>query len=327
MTYRITFHNNELLVANEYIDVAFPAGTGIAHLLAANVTVFLMVPATGLYTEVVPITGIILGPTRTVRVLLGAPIEKSRMVRVWIAGVTNPKSCDYFLQVGTSNTSPQDSGTYTIFTAKVTLTPGKNLISLPAYPADTSIEVVLATLFVEVGEIQSDGKPFSFSVWYWDSWEQEWVIYASDTSFNDLTTMEAGKAYWIKVSHSIVFKFKGDPYPKSQGPPQKWCYPPSWSMIGPAIQTVAVNASYYLRHAMLPWPSQNTYAVNTILAFSPGTQQFINTSWNPGQANDPAWMGVYPAPVWPAKADYELVQMRGYFMSFLGEACIVPPIG
>jgi hypothetical protein len=200
---------------------------------------------------------------------------------------------------------------------------GKNLIALPAYPEDTSIDVVLADLFAEVAKTAGSATPFSFSVWYWDSWNLVWLKYMSDSSQSDLTVMEAGKAYWIKVSKDFSFLFKGNPYPYCQGPPQKWCYPESWSMIG-ITGTAALWASDYLKDAMLPWPSQNSYAVSTIFTFTNPGPGFTDTLWDPGlKTNVPAWMTL--AGPWPLKRDYQLQPAVGYFMSFLGPACIIPP--
>jgi hypothetical protein len=179
--------------------------------------------------------------------------------------------------------------------------------------------VVLADLFAEAAK----DPDFVFSVWYWDSDAQVWLKYMSDSSQSDLTTMEAGKAYWIKVSAAISFFFKGDPYPDDQGPPQKWCYPECWSMIG-ITGTAAMDASLFLKDAALPWPHQNSYAVSTIYGFTGGA--YFDTGWIAGpRDNTPAWMGTY-AVAWPGPSDYALQPAVGYFMSFLAPACIIPPL-
>jgi len=324
-TYAVIFHNNELLLGddNDYIDIDFPAGTVLAPLATVTVTAHATAaharsgaPAVTLRTiaQGFDVTG------RTVRIRLDdeAFILKSEWVRVELDPITNPASCDYTLQVGTSNQTSKVSAPYTIYTIKIDLFPIKNLISLPAYPRDTSIEVVLAALFARAAAVPT----FAFSVWYWDAWEQEWVIYASDTSFNDLTDMYAGKAYFIKVNQAVSFKFKGDPYQECQGPPKKWKYPPSWSMIG--IPTTDVTwASDYLFDTMLPWPAYNTYAVSTIFGFNQIAQQFSNTGWRPGQRDDSSWMEGLVHPVY---VDVPLVPGLGYFMSFSDYSQIIPPV-
>ena len=320
--YIIFFHNDGLLLGGEdHIDVLFPTGTELPDPVAplafqkgASATI-----ALGLHATIAP-TALNVTANRvsdkTVRFAIddGFMVDKCEWVAI-IMTATNPSACDYHLQVGTSVAGPYTSNDYRIYSAKVTLQEGKNLVALPAYPVDTSIEVVLAGLF----EALADEDIEEFSVWYWDAWEQEWLVYASDTSFADLTTIEAGKAYWIKVDDEVTFKFKGEPYPECQGPPQKWCYPPSWSMIGAAAEG-DIWASAYLKDAMLPWPHQNTYAVSTIIGFDADEQVFTPTTWDPGQKNDPGWKED------PDEGDYLLEFTAGYFMSFIGEACIVPPI-
>jgi len=332
-TYAVIFHNRELLQAvdNDYIDIDFPLGTTFGALVDVTVTAHLsqarartpaLDPApVAILTQAATVTG------RTVRIRLDdeAFILKSWWVRVVLEDITNPPSCDYVLQVGTSNVTPVTSSPYTIYTIKIELLEGKNLISLPAYPRDTSIEVVLAALFARAA---IPVPPFAFSVWYWDAWAQEWVIYASDTSFDDLTEMKAGKAYFVKVTEDIDFKFKGDPYQPCQGPPKKWDYPKSWNMVGIAT-TIDTAASMYLFDTMLPWPAYNTYAVSTIFGFDNAwaVQQFYNTGWRPGQRDESSWMGQFP-PDQPAPPyqDVLLEAGKGYFMSFLDYSQIIPPV-
>ena len=320
--YKISFHNDGLLLGpNDHIDVMFPTGT----VLPADVDpieVYKGTTRAGALGKAVAVNVTANRVTdKTVRLILedeDQMIDKCDWVAIFVPGVTNPTSCDYHLQIGTSVAGPYVSADYTIYTAKVELVEGKNLISLPAYPADPAIEVVLAALFAEAAA----DEDFEFSVWYWDAWAQEWVIFASDTSFDDLAELHAGRAYWVKVSDDIDFKFKGDPYPECQGPPIKECYPPSWNMIGPAIQTDDVWASEYLFDATLAWPHQNTYAVSRIFGFDAGNQVFEDTGWRPGQRDDAAWMEGSDHPYY----DTLLVKMEGYFMSFSGEACIIPPV-
>ena len=332
-TYFVWFHNDGLLTGddNGFIDVLFPVGTNVsaAVLLIKGssptqlVNYILGDPSTAV---TVNFTDQVYG-TKDLRIRLdeGAIINKCNYVGILVAINANPKACHYHLQVGTSSAGPYKSYDYTIFTAKISLLPGKNLISLPAYPEDTSIEVVLADLFAKQAKEAATAVPFTFSVWHWDNCAEEWLIYASDTSFSSLTTMEAGKAYWIKVNRAISFFFKGSPYPVCQGPPVVWCYCPGWAMVGPAIQGATVWASAYLSDAMLPWPAQNTYAVSTIFGFTPTATlvpegSFYDTGWDPGQKDNGTWKADATA------GDAVLNQTEGYFMYFLGEACIVAPL-
>jgi hypothetical protein len=320
--YEICFHNGSTLVAadGDFIDIMFPAGTDVT-----TVTAVTAVTGTSCETATNPLalTGYTLVGTTGIRIYVGADVLKCTYVVILVEDVTNPASCNHHLQVGSKTSTATPSDDYTIYTAKIELTPIKNFISLPAFPEDTSIAVVLADLFAKAAAEAGTATPFVFSVWYWDSWAQEWLIYSSDGAFSDLTNMEAGKAYWIKVNKDARFLFKGTPYPSSQGPPISWCYPACWSMLG-IIGTTDTWASKYLKDAMLPWPAENTYAVSTIYDFDPVTEHYLETSWNPGQRDDITWMGVVN--LWPTKSDFQLQPTRGYWMSFLGEACIIPPL-
>ena len=323
-TWTITFHNTELLVAGtDYIDLWFPTGsdpTGATWTMGAGTT------ATGAKAALGSIIGTatVFGTTQVRFDALNATILGCQYVAIELVGVVNPASCFHTMEAGTSNCCLATSNEFAIYTAKMCMLKGMNLISLPSYPADTSIEVVLADLFFWAAFTAGTPIEFVFSVWHWDSWAEEWLIYASDTSFSDLTTMEAGKAYWIKVNYDApCFYFKGTPYPAGQGPPQKWCYPECWSMIGPA-STADIAASDYLSNAMLPWPHQNTYAVSTIFGFNPVTQAWFDTGWDPGQKDDVTWS--FPDTASWLLGDAELFITKGYFMSFIGEACIIPPL-
>ena len=326
-TWTITFQNSQLLEVGglDYIDIVLPTGAILPAALTNGVE-FTMGTGTSAALAVlgnyVPTSALRVSDTQA-RFYVNAAIPANYFVKIQILLVMNPKSCNHTVTVGTSNCCLQTSNPFPIFTAKIDLLKGKNLISLPSYPADTSIQIVLAALFAEAAKVQT--PMFTFSVWYWNSWTQKWVIYASDTSFTDLKTMEAGKAYFVKVSAPISFMFKGEPYPKDQGPPQKWCYPKSWSMIG-IPTTTPTYASDYLFDAMLGWPSDNTYAVSTIFGFNnaPLVQQFVDTGWRPGQRDDSTWQY---AQVHAIYDDVLLQPKAGYFASFAGEACIIPPIG
>jgi hypothetical protein len=121
----------------------------------------------------------------TVILSMGIPLW-STVVRASPAGgvSSRPDSAPY--------TAGEDSG-------GVSLTGGWNLISLPIVPFDTSIESVLAPLAFPYDLI---------SVWYYDCSEGEWLVYdKAGTGFKTLTTMEDGKAYWVRMR-----------YPEEQNP-------------------------------------------------------------------------------------------------------------
>ena len=80
----------------------------------------------------------------------------------------------------------------------IPLAVGWNLISLYREPADPSIGKILETISEDV-----------ISVWAFKG--NEWEIYnpAADPDASDLTTMEAGWAYWINMSQAGALEFTG----------------------------------------------------------------------------------------------------------------------
>jgi hypothetical protein len=312
--YTIEFHNVGALVYYlDYIDVMFPEGTDVSTVTDVVVTKG-PTKATDDTTLVSTFLDSVPVSDKTLRIWLYYDvIDKCEWVRIVITDVTNPEACNHVLEVGTSTHTPVDSNSYTIYSLKMCLTGGtgtKNLISLPAYPEDTKIEVVLADLFKEAADTASSTTPFTFSVWYWDAAAKKWLKYASDSSFKDLKTMEAGKAYWIKCNYDLCFYFKGEPYPEDQGPPVKFCqYVECWNMVGIASAT-DILASDYLKNTLLG-PFYAEYAVDAIF------------EWTGTAYADTGWTGA--APSYPGFLDVLLHAGEGYWMSFRDAACIIPP--
>jgi hypothetical protein len=331
--YCIKFHNIGTLETDDYIDIMFPLGTDVTGAYVNWVQTRNtpipnppigcpppIVPVAACnwtdpsYPDVVTLPAVTVTPigTKTLRLTLtGGNITKCQNVLISISNVTNPTSCEHHLEVGTTTHTPVDSDPYTIYCAKLTLAGGKypftgldmmNLISLPCYPSDTSIETVLAALFCQVTITANMPNPFSFSVWYWDNAAKKWLKYVSDSSFTDLKTIEAGKAYWIKPSESIDFYVHGDPYPAGQGPPVKWCYPRCWNMVGFASLS-SMNITEYLKYTLLP-PTYHD-AVMAVWGWNSTIQSYIDLGW-PG-------------------VTFNLTPGEGYWMAFLDEACIIPP--
>jgi len=74
---------------------------------------------------------------------------------------------------------------------------GFNLVSLPVSPSDTAIASVLSGISGSVGSVWT----LIDSVWY--------VYYPSNPSFSNLTTMDAGYAYYIEVSADVTLSGSG----------------------------------------------------------------------------------------------------------------------
>ena len=136
--------------------------------------------------------------------------------------------------------SQRDSDLYTVGenSGGVSLVGGWNLISLPVMPFDTSIESVLASLTFPYDLV---------SVWYYDRCEDEWLVYGNgNTTFKTLTTMEAGKAYWVRMrypeeqhsdpsvsgSYPHALWVFGTKTPMPPGLPSAYDVCKGWNMVG-----------------------------------------------------------------------------------------------
>ena len=78
---------------------------------------------------------------------------------------------------------------------ELTLTVGWNMISLPLAPSDTSIDNVLSSI---AGKYNG--------VW---AYNETWKIYDPDSPSSDLSTMEAGKGYWIYMTEEASLTITG----------------------------------------------------------------------------------------------------------------------
>ena len=337
--YCISFHNGSTLKQTfDYIDIMFPYGTNATTCSGVKVQYSAAPPPAAPPPVCGPcpcpvnwvaaagdppvfeatVTVNIIYPS-TIRLHLNSGnITKCMYVLIEAYNITNPCSCEHHLQVGTSTHTPVASNDYTIYCAKIDLVGGKtpagadkmNLVSLPCYPVDPSIEAVFASLFMLKTLTAGTANPFTFSIWTYDTAAGKWYKYVSDTSFDEIATIDPCKAYWIKPSKKTTIWIHGYPYPPGQGPPIKCCYPPSWNMVGFASYT-NMPASQYLFYTLLA-PQFGQYCVIAIWGWDPTNQIYAPTTWNgaltPAAANDPT-----------------LVKGRGYWMAFLAECCIIPP--
>jgi len=131
------------------------------------------------------------------------------------------------------NSASATSGTFTITTnsdcavttGSITLYGGGwNLISLPLIPTNTAIENVLSTALSNV-----------ISVQYYVS-GTTWYDYTPGAWGNTLSTMEAGKAYWVKMggsgTYSVIYQGRKGNCAPSPCAPTYTVTGPGWRMIG-----------------------------------------------------------------------------------------------
>ena len=179
----------------------------------------------------------------------------------------------------------------------VSLMGGWNFISLPIVPFDTSIESVLASLAFPYDLI---------SVWYYDSCEGEWLVYGNGyTGFDTLTTMEDGKAYWVRMRYS---------YEQQSDPSVSGTYPYAlWVFGTKAPMPPGLPSSYNVCDGwnMLGFRSTEEMAPEDYLAgFSPSEYGAIY-GWDPYLQD------------WVTNPD-KLVPGRGYWIPFSVEGAIHP---
>lgn len=78
------------------------------------------------------------------------------------------------------------------------LTSGWNFISLPVQPTDNNIQTVLSNISSSVRV-----------VWGYDNENKVWLKYNPSTSSGSLTTMDAGKGYWIYMNNPATLTLTG----------------------------------------------------------------------------------------------------------------------
>jgi hypothetical protein len=301
--YTITFTMEEPVESarNEYIDVCFPAGTGVAGITAADCAI--ITPATAIANVVVIGTCVRIHPAAdipagTVTVRVG---DDSGAPRVPV--VNPPDQCWHTLCVGTTAETCQESPPYNLFLFKFELRAGWNLISLPCIPEDPDITVVLADLIAR--QETCCQPPFTFKVYYYDC--TTWYAY-NNGSYASLREMDECRAYWIWVSEDISFYIKCSWYPEPPEVPLKKCYHECWNMVG---FTSNVDRDPFVSAVCAPWA-----AYMAGLA-PPDTVAYILGWDNVAQVWAPVIQGTNC-----------LVVGQGYWMSFVQDACFaVPPPG
>lgn len=167
--------------------------------------------------------------------------------------------------------------------ANVTLVAGWNLISLPIIPLSTNIEAVLADVLPDV-----------MSVWYYDGCTDKWGAYRNGPADFGLTTMEAGKSYWVCMAAPGTLLLCGYELPCPPGAPPCYCYCNCWNMVG-FKSTTNMTRDAYLAN------------LNPALALF-GALTWNATGWQTVDASTQMNPGV------------------GYWMAFTEDVCFAPPV-
>ncbi|MGD0230723.1 MAG: hypothetical protein ABSC19_10250 [Syntrophorhabdales bacterium] len=147
------------------------------------------------------------------------------------------------------------TGGLSFFKGTISMTPGWNLVSLPAIPAKLTIADVLAPL----------GSTCP-GLWGYDAASQEYQGYLAGSSNNSLTSFEAGQGYWVYMFAPAALSLKGGSAPATVK------LNPGWNLVG--------------------YGGSSCVAASSALSSIAGTLQvswgYSNQSWKVYDPNDPA---------------------------------------
>ncbi len=122
-------------------------------------------------------------------------------------------------------------------TQAIALNSGWSLISLPLIPTNTNIESVLGSILDNVA-----------AVWYYSGGPSgTWYSYAPGAP-SSLTTMEAGKAYWINIAAGgpYTLTIQGRTWSCPLEVPPTYSYVAGWNLVGFKSLAVAKPVGTYL---------------------------------------------------------------------------------
>jgi hypothetical protein len=134
-----------------------------------------------------------------------------------------------------------------------------NLFSLPLVPLENG-SISIAAALASIENILVPLKSQIVSIWNYDAFGNAWKVWTANTTDVDtLTTLEDGKAYWMRLAYPLAVTTDGDhpeccevywwvfgtekPEPPSY--PSQYAVNTGWNMVG-FTSTVAMNASSYL---------------------------------------------------------------------------------
>ncbi|MDD3007131.1 MAG: HYR domain-containing protein, partial [Candidatus Pacebacteria bacterium] len=108
-------------------------------------------------------------------------------------------------------------------TIGINLQVGWNLVSLPIIPEDSSIEAVLGETTLSHIEI----------IQYYDTENEQWLTYKPGVTGGGLTTMEAGKGYWVDMNANDTLTINGYELPSGGSLlPTYEVFGEKWNLIG-----------------------------------------------------------------------------------------------
>jgi hypothetical protein len=182
----------------------------------------------------------------------------------------------------------------------ISLNPGWNLISLPLTPTSTVVTDVLGANVVS--KMYTSGGIYYLNYGSGSSAAPGWKWWTPDRGLN-MTTAEAGKAYWINVTDSCSFTVTGTPcgmVPGAIPTPVSYplyyssAYPDGWNMLG-FKSCQPMKASAYLSN------------------LTTGS----STAWSSLWRWAGTWVQVQP--------DDDLVPGTGYYIRMNASGSVIPP--
>ncbi|MBU4436845.1 MAG: Ig-like domain-containing protein, partial [Candidatus Altiarchaeota archaeon] len=199
-----------------------------------------------------------------------APLASNTVYTVTLTGITD---------LAGNSLSGTLSWTFTTATYySMDITNGWNLVSIPTVPIDTGIEEVL-------GDAEEDID----SVWTYDAVDDEWHVYHTDESPDDLTTMTAGYGYWISATGGATIEGYGSLFSEGQTPPQRQLTG-GWNLIGyyqnDGIDSIEAN--YALSTLADNYCDATEKWWSSLVGYDNTGKSFTTKSWNqdmsPGEA-------------------------------------------
>jgi hypothetical protein len=200
-----------------------------------------------------------------------SPIDVGNVTQLTLHGLGD--DVIYFFAVTAYNTNQLESGFSNEADALgVSLDPGSNLVSLYRQPEDTSLSAVLNSINGQYTAV-------------WTYVNGNWQVYDSaNPGFSDLSTMGAGKGYWIEMNQPGVLLMYGPSSPASisltTGSNMSGYFSPTTQSITNAIGTIqgdVISVWAYENGAWRAYDPANP-GFSDLNTMGPGIGYWIETS-------------------------------------------------
>ena len=200
-----------------------------------------------------------------------SPIDVGDTTEIILHGLD--EDVTYFFAVTAYNAGQLESGfSNEVDALGVSLDSGSNLVSLYRQPEDTNPSAVLNSI---------NGQYSAAWAYVNGNWR---VYYPANQGFSDLSTMEAGKGYWIEMNEPGVLLMYGPTSPASisltTGSNLAGYFSPSTQSIADAIRSIegdVISVWSYMNGAWRAYDAFNP-GFSDLNAMGPGIGYWIETS-------------------------------------------------